>query len=105
MGPMLGPYYTDIGVSKDAVGAIRASIGLPMTLAGIAAGGFSAVRFGFFRTLILGALLMGGSIAAIAVLAYSRADLKVFGLVMAGDSFGIAFAGVALVTYMSTLTT
>jgi MFS transporter, PAT family, beta-lactamase induction signal transducer AmpG len=105
MGPMLGPYYTDIGVSKDAVGAIRASIGLPMTLAGIAAGGFSAVRFGFFRTLILGALLMGGSIAAIAVLAYSRTDLRVFGLVMAGDSFGIAFAGVALVTYMSTLTT
>jgi PAT family beta-lactamase induction signal transducer AmpG len=105
MGPMLGPYYNDIGISKDAVGAIRGSIGLPMSLLGIAAGGVSAVRFGFFRTLILGALLMGGSIASIAVLAHSRTDLTVFGLVMAADSFGIAFASVALVTYMSTLTT
>jgi len=105
IGPMTNPYYHDIGVSKDAVGAIRGSIGLPMSLLGIAAGGFSAVRFGFFRTLILGALLMGSTIGAMAVLAYSRTDLTVFGLVMAGDSFGIAFAGVALVTYMSTLTT
>jgi PAT family beta-lactamase induction signal transducer AmpG len=105
MGPMANPFYHDIGVSKDAVGAIRASIGLPLSLAGIAAGGLSAVRFGYFRTLILGAMLMGGSIAAVAVLAYTTTDLTVFGLVMAGDSFGIAFAGVALVTYMSTLTT
>jgi PAT family beta-lactamase induction signal transducer AmpG len=101
---MANPYYHDLGVSKDAVGAIRASIGLPMSLVGIAAGGFSAVRFGFFRTLIVGAILMGTSIATMAVLAYSGTDLTVFGLVMAGDSFGIAFAGVALVTYMSTLT-
>src|SRR6185369_14287719 len=105
MGPMANPFYHDIGVSKDAVGAIRASIGLPMSLLGIAAGGFSAVRFGYFRTLIFGALVMGGSIATMAVLAYTTTNLKMFGLVMAGDSFGIAFAGVALVTYMSALTT
>jgi len=104
MGPMANPYYHDLGVSKDAVGGIRASIGLPMSLFGIAAGGFSAVRFGFFRTLIAGAMLMGGSIAAMALLAYSGSNLTMFGIVMAGDSFGIAFAGVALVTYMSTLT-
>jgi PAT family beta-lactamase induction signal transducer AmpG len=104
MGPMANPYYHDLGVSKDAVGAIRASIGLPMSLLGIAAGGFSAVRFGFFRTLIAGAMLMGASIAAMSLLAYSGSNLTMFGIVMAGDSFGIAFAGVALVTYMSTLT-
>ncbi|HEY7171792.1 MAG TPA: MFS transporter [Vicinamibacterales bacterium] len=105
MGPMANPFYHDIGVSKDAVGAIRASIGLPMSLLGITAGGFCAVRFGYFRTLIAGAILMGGSIATMAVLAYTTTNLRVFGLVMAGDSFGIAFASVALVTYMSTLTT
>jgi PAT family beta-lactamase induction signal transducer AmpG len=105
MGPMANPYYHDLGVSKDAVGAIRASVGLPLSLLGIAAGGFSAVRFGFFRTLMLGAVLLGTSIAAMALLAYTGPDLTMFGIVMAGDSFGIAFAGVALVTYMSTLTT
>jgi PAT family beta-lactamase induction signal transducer AmpG len=105
MGPMANPYYHDLGVSKDAVGAIRASVGLPLSLLGIAAGGFSAVRFGFFRTLIFGAIVLGTSIAAMALLAYTGPDLRMFGIIMAGDSFGIAFAGVALVTYMSTLTT
>src|SRR5262249_9711211 len=104
-GGMASRLYQERGVCEDVVGAIRASIGLPMSLLGIAAGGFSAVRFGFFRTLIAGALLMGASIGAMAVLAYSGTDLTVFGLVMAADSFGIAFAGVALVTYMSMLTT
>jgi PAT family beta-lactamase induction signal transducer AmpG len=105
MGPMANPYYHDLGVSKDAVGAIRASIGLPFSLLGIAAGGFSAVRFGYLRTLIVGAILQGASIAAMAVLASTGPDLRTFGAVMAFDSLGATFAGVALVTYMSTLTT
>src|SRR5258705_25488 len=44
-GPMYNPFYHDLGLSKDAVGAIRASIGLAGTLLGIAASGFSALRF------------------------------------------------------------
>src|SRR5580704_939948 len=39
MGPMANPFYHDLGLSKDAVGVIRASIGLVASLAGIAAGG------------------------------------------------------------------
>ena len=39
-----------------------------------------------------------------AVLPYSGDDLETFAVVMAVDSFGISFAGVALVTYMSSLT-
>ena len=54
MGPMANPFYHDLGLSKDAVGAVRASIGLVASLLGIAAGGLSAVRFGYFRTLIVG---------------------------------------------------
>jgi PAT family beta-lactamase induction signal transducer AmpG len=103
-GPMLNPFYHDIGVSKDAVGTIRGSVGLPFSLLGIAAGGISAVRFGYVKTLIAGAILQGLSIAVYAVLAYSGGDLVTFAAVMAADSFGISFAGVALVTYMSSLT-
>ena len=29
MGPMANPFYHDLGLSKDAVGAVRGSIGLP----------------------------------------------------------------------------
>jgi MFS transporter, PAT family, beta-lactamase induction signal transducer AmpG len=38
-------------------------------------------------------------------MAYVGPDLRVFGLVILADNFGIGFAGVALVTYMSSLTT
>jgi PAT family beta-lactamase induction signal transducer AmpG len=105
MGPMANPFYHDLGLTKDAVGAVRASIGLPASLLGIAAGGYSALRFGYFRTLIVGVILQSLVIAAFAILAYRGPDLQTFGAVMAADNFGISFAGVALVTYMSSLTT
>jgi PAT family beta-lactamase induction signal transducer AmpG len=105
MGPMANPYYHDLGLSKDAVGAVRASIGLVGSLLGIAAGGLSAVRIGYFRTLIAGVVMQSLVIAAFAILAYTGPDVRVFAAVMAVDNFGAAFAGVALVTYMSTLTT
>jgi PAT family beta-lactamase induction signal transducer AmpG len=104
MGPMVNPYYHDIGLSKDTVGAVRASIGLVTALLGIAAGGLSAVRFGYFRTLIAGLFMQSVVIAAFAVLAYTGPDVRVFATVMAFDNFGASFAGVAIVTYMSTLT-
>jgi PAT family beta-lactamase induction signal transducer AmpG len=105
MGPMANPYYHDLGLSKDTVGAVRASIGLVGSLLGIAAGGLSAVRFGYFRTLIVGLFVQSIVIAAFAILAYTGPDVRVFGAIMGFDNFGAAFAGVALVTYMSTLTT
>lgn len=105
MGPMANPYYHDLGLSKDAVGAVRASIGLVASVLGIAAGGLSAVRIGYFRTLIAGLFMQSVVIAAFAILAYTGPDLRVFGAVIAADNFGASFAGVALVTYMSTLTT
>jgi PAT family beta-lactamase induction signal transducer AmpG len=105
MGPMANPYYHDLGLSKDAVGTVRASVGLVGSLLGIAAGGLSAVRIGYYRTLIVGLFLQSAVIALFAVLAYTGPDLRVFGAIMACDNFGAAFAGVALVTYMSTLTT
>ena len=104
MGPMANPFYHDLGLSKDAVGAVRASIGLVATLAGIAAGGFSALHFGYIRTLIAGVVLKILVIANFATMAYAGPDLRVFGAVIAADNFGIGFAGVALVTYMSSLT-
>ena len=104
MGPMANPFYHDLGLSKDAVGAVRGSIGLVASLVGIAAGGFSTLRFGYLRTLIAGVFIKILVIANFATLAHTGPDLRVFGAVMFADNFGIGFAGVALVTYMSSLT-
>ena len=104
MGPMNNPFYADIGISKEFVGEIRASIGLLSSVLGIAAAGISAVRFGFVPTLLAGAILGPGSNAAFTWVAYSAGDTGVFAAAMAIDGFATGFAGTALVAYMSSLT-
>jgi PAT family beta-lactamase induction signal transducer AmpG len=127
MGPMANPFYHDIGLSKDWVGTIRASIGLIASFAGIAAGGFWALRFGYMSALIVGGILQALAVAGFASLAlfsshinlsppfamtsgellhviFVNPQLRLFAAVMVGDNFGISFAGVALVSYMSSLT-
>jgi len=104
MGPMSNPYYHDLGLSKQTVGAVRGSIGLIATFAGIAAGGFCSLKLGYMRALIIGGVVQAAAIAAYATLAFAGASIPVFAIVMVGDNFGISFAGVALVAYMSSLT-
>jgi len=104
MGPMANPYYIEIGFSKQTVGAVRGSIGLIATFAGIAAGGFCSLKLGYMRALVIGGVLQAAAIAAYAALAFVGASIPLFALVMVGDNFGISFAGVALVAYMSSLT-
>lgn len=105
MGPMANPLYSDLGIGKEAVGAVRGSVGLVATIIGVACAGLSAVRFGFVTTLIAGAILGPGSNMAFAGLAwYGGADLTAFSAAMVVDNFCSGFAGVALVAYMSSLT-
>jgi PAT family beta-lactamase induction signal transducer AmpG len=104
MGPMANPFYHDIGLSKVYVGEVRGTIGLISAFVGIAAAGACLLRFSIMRTLIFGGVILAFATAAFAVLAMGKPDVFLFGLVMAGDSFSISFAGVALVAYLSSLT-
>ena len=104
MGPMNNPFYADIGISKEFVGEVRASLGLAASVLGIAAAGISAVRFGFVPTLLAGAILGPGSNAAFTWVAYANGDPGVFAAAMFIDGFSTGFAGTALVAFMSSLT-
>ena len=104
IGPVAGPFYSDLGLSKDVVGGVRASVGLFASIGGIAAGGIAVAALGFQRTLIIGAVLQGLGVAAFALLAFTGPQIGVFSFAMAADNFCYAFAGVALITYMSSLT-
>lgn len=104
MGPMANPFYADLGIDKETVGAVRGSFGLVATLLGVAAAGLSAVRFGFVPTLIAGAILGPGSNLAFTWLALQGPDPLVFTTAMSIDNFCGGYAGVALVGYMSSLT-
>ena len=106
MGPMVNPFYADLGLSLDAIGAMRASVGLWGTVAGVAAGGLCAVRLGFVPTLVLGAFLCPVSNLGLAAMAFvGDPDLGVFGVALALENFSEGFAGTALIAWMSSLTT
>lgn len=104
MGPMVNPFYHDIGITKDVVGEVRASAGLCASLIGIAAGGIAASRLGQVRALLIGGVLQAVAVAAYALLAWYGANMVLYVSIMAADSFAISWAGIALVTYMSGLT-
>jgi PAT family beta-lactamase induction signal transducer AmpG len=113
-GPMSNPYYKALGIPKPTIGWVRTTIGLAGSFAGIALGGASSVRLGNLRTLVLGAILQPLAVAAFALLAWHGGDwtlisagpvkLTAFEAIMGFDSATMAFSGVALVAYMSTLT-
>jgi PAT family beta-lactamase induction signal transducer AmpG len=103
MGPMANPFYHDLGLTKDTVGAVRGTFGLAAVFIGVAAGGFLVLKLGK-----VWALVVGGSAQIIGTIAYAilpyHHDPATFAAIMALDNFGIAVAGVTLVTYMSSLT-
>ncbi len=104
VGPLFNPLYHDIGLSKDTVGVVRGTFGLAAVFAGVAAGGFAVLRLGKIGALVAGssALILGTM--AYAILPHAHGPV-LFAVVMVADNFGIAMAGVTLVTYMSSLTT
>jgi PAT family beta-lactamase induction signal transducer AmpG len=104
IGPMINPFYVDLGLTKEVVGTVRASVGLWASIAGIALGGIASVRLGFRRTLILGAVLGPFSNLAFSVMALSGPDIGVFTAAIIVDNIATGFAGVALTAYMSSLT-
>jgi PAT family beta-lactamase induction signal transducer AmpG len=113
-GPMSNPYYKALAIDKDTIGWTRLVIGTPAGFLGIALGGICSLRLGNMRSLILGAILQPIGIGAFALLGWHGGDyplisfggagVSAFQAIMAFDSIAIGFSGVALVAYMSTLT-
>jgi PAT family beta-lactamase induction signal transducer AmpG len=103
-GPVINPFYHEIGLSKDVIGAVRGTLGLASIFLGVAAGGIFSLRLGYMRALLLGGVLQALGIASFAFLTVTGPDIGVFTAVMCFDDFAISVAGVTLVAYMSSLT-
>ena len=102
-GPMFNPMYDALGLDKDMVGLTRGSFGLVAVFLGVATGGFLSLRLGYMRAVLIGCTCQIIGTAIYAILPYHHGP-AMFAAVMAVDNFGIAVAGVTLVTYMSSLT-
>jgi PAT family beta-lactamase induction signal transducer AmpG len=113
-GPMTLPYYTSLKIDYDTIGLTRAVFGTPATFLGIALGGLSSLRLGNRPTLIVGAIIQPLAIGSFALLGFHGGDyplfakggvsLSAFQAIMTCDAVAIGYSGVALVAYMSTLT-
>jgi len=102
-GPMYNPMYVDVGLSKDMVGAIRTSFGLVGTFLGVVTGGYLCLRLGLTPALLIGGVLLNIGTMLYALVPFAH-DSGTFSFIMFADNFGIAVAGITLVTYMSSLT-
>jgi PAT family beta-lactamase induction signal transducer AmpG len=113
-GPMTNPYYLALGIPMLTIAGVRTSLGLMASFAGVALGGISCLRIGVRSTLILGGILQPLAVAAFALMGAHGGDwtltsigglhITAFEAIMTFDGLTMAFAGVALTVYMSTLT-
>ncbi len=113
-GPMSNPYYVSLHISLATIAYVRLTIGAIGSIVGVVLGGLTSLRIGNRPTLILGSIIQPIGIGAFALLGWHGGDFALMSLagvnvtafeaIMTFDAFAIGFSGVALVAYMSTLT-
>lgn len=104
MGVMANPFYLDLGFSKTEIADVTKVFGFVMTIAGAAVGGLLVVRFGVFRPLLLGAVLVASTNLLFAWLATAEPSLLGLALVVSADNLSGGLATSVFVAYLSGLT-
>ena len=104
LGPVVGPMYTDTGISNTAVAALRGSLGLIVSYAGIALGGGCVLWLGLERALWLGAVTTIVSKLGFAWMSLAHGSLTVFTLALAGDDLSNGIAETAIIAFMTRMT-
>jgi MFS transporter, PAT family, beta-lactamase induction signal transducer AmpG len=103
-GVMANPLYIDLGFSKSDIATVSKVYGVWVGIAGAFAGGFAVLRLGLMPALFLGGIAASASHLALAWLALSGARLDMLTLAISVENFASGFAGTALISYMSSLT-
>lgn len=103
MGVMANPFYLDLGFSKNQIAAVGKIFGFAMTLCGAFVGGVLVVRFGVFRPLLAGSVMVAATNVLFAQLALVGADINWLTLVISADNFSGGFANAAFIAFLSGL--
>ncbi len=102
---MANPFYLDLGYSKGEIASIAKLFGFFMTIAGSALCGVLVVKWGIFRPLLLGAVLVASTNLLFAMLAYrGQPEIAWLALVISADNLSGGIASTAFVAYLSSLT-
>ncbi len=104
MGIMANPFYLDLGFSKIEIAQIGKVFGLFMTIAGAFVGGIVVVRYGVYRPMMVGAVLVSLTNVLFAWLANLGPETYGLAVVISADNFSGGFATSAFIAYLSGLT-
>ena len=104
MGVMANPFYLDLGFSKVEIANITKIFGFFMTLLGAGLGGVLVLRYGIYRPLLVGAILVPVTNLFFVWLALSEPNLTSLAVVISMDNLSGGFATSAFIAYLSSLT-
>ena len=104
MGVMANPFYLDLGFSKIEIANVTKVFGFFMTILGAGLGGIFVLRYGIYKPLLLGAILVPITNLFFVWLAVSAPDLVNLAIVISVDNLSGGFATAAFIAYLSSLT-
>ena len=104
MGVMANPFYLDLGFSKVEIANITKVFGFFMTILGAGLGGIFVMRYGIYKPLLLGAILVPVTNLFFVWLAMSDPDVVNLAVVISMDNLSGGFATSAFIAYLSSLT-
>ncbi|WP_273134888.1 AmpG family muropeptide MFS transporter [Marinobacter vinifirmus] len=105
MGVMANPFYLNfMGFSKTQVADVTKVFGFFMTILGSMVGGVLVVRYGVRRILLAGAIMTAATNLLFVVLAQYPPDIKLLALVVSADNLSGGIANVALIAWLSSMT-
>ena len=104
MGVMANPFYLDLGFSKVEIANVTKVFGFFMTILGAGLGGIFVLRYGIYKPLLLGAILVPVTNLFFVWLAMSDPDVVSLAVVISMDNLSGGFATAAFIAYLSSLT-
>ena len=104
MGVMANPFYLDLGFSKIEIANVTKVFGFFMTILGAGLGGIFVLRYGIYKPLLLGAILVPVTNLFFVWLAVREPDLVSLAVVISVDNLSGGFATSAFIAYLSSLT-
>lgn len=103
-GIMANPLYIDMKFTLSEIATVSKVYGVWIGIAGAFAGGIAVSRIGLTASLLVGGIVAAASNLMFAWLALAGHDLPLLVASISIDNFAGAFAGTALIAYMSSLT-
>lgn len=105
MGSMINPFYIDHGYTLAQIATIVKIVGLSVGLFGALLAGLLIARYGILVGLVLGSVLIMCSNLGFALLAHTAGPTALgLGLANALDNLALAMQGMALIAFLSSLT-